>query len=91
MRVAMVGGGRPPGCNVYDKYHITHTKLVLTFECVTEGSVYDEQQYAAADSAKWRRMLLNPMLDEVANNLHTKINFQRFNIFMLLSTLNPNI
>ena len=55
-------------------------KLVLTFECVTEGSVYDEQQYAAADSAKWRRTLLNPMLDEVANNLHTKNKLSRIQL-----------
>lgn len=74
MKVVVVkGGGATPWMYLL-VINITSRiqKLVLTFECVTEGSVYDEQQYAAADSAKWRRMLLNPMLDEVTNNLQTK-------------------
>ena len=81
MTVVVVGGGGDPLDALFMINITSRTqKLVLTFECVTEGSVYDEQQYAAADSAKWRRMLLDPMLDEVANNLHTKNKLSRIQL-----------
>ena len=51
-------------------YTLPHPTHMLTFECITEGCVNDEQKDAAADGAKRWRLLLNPILDKIANNLH---------------------